>query len=337
MDQTKTNGSLDYNALEVANVWDSQTQVYEISAWATAAMSLLQVMILATQIFWIEPGRLASHAAAWKATTRPANLQIFFMILATCGKVISFNYNWFTVDMVGGSVTYALSCFFTTSFQILMLFYTWNRGHAVVELVRPGSMAAILGVLCLLPILQTTSNALLAVAVTINYVTGESYYNTYWIVGGYLGIAGAILFAAFECFILFCYFLYLRQMTRENRNNDGERLLVISRYGVVTMVWNLLHLVVIRVLMGYDWILTDVLNVQCYVVLAALDILMPIVYIFIQLGMKWALHEAKLRDSNRKKSAIHNARKAIQPDNGSYPTSKSETHGKSALSKDEAC
>ncbi|KAI8620637.1 hypothetical protein BC830DRAFT_1164356 [Chytriomyces sp. MP71] len=241
MDQTKTNGSLDYNALEVANVWDSQTQVYEISAWATAAMSLLQ-----------------ARESRRSVEGDDANLQIFFMILATCGKVISFNYNWFTVDMVGGSVTYALSCFFTTSFQILMLFYTWNRGHAVVELVRPGSMAAILGVLCLLPILQTTSNALLAVAVTINYVTGESYYNTYWIVGGYLGIAGAILFAAFECFILFCYFLYLRQMTRENRNNDGERLLVISRYGVVTMVWNLLHLVVIRVLMGYDWILTDV-------------------------------------------------------------------------------
>ncbi|KAI8613777.1 hypothetical protein BC830DRAFT_1082420 [Chytriomyces sp. MP71] len=335
MDQTKTNGSLDYNALEVAAVWDSQTQVYEISAWATAAISLVQVMILATQIFWIEPGGLASRIAAWRATTRPANLQIFFMILATCGQVISYNYNWFTVDMVGGSVTYALTCFFTTSLQILMLFYTWNRGRAVVELVRPRFMATLRGVLYLFPVLQTTSNALLVVAVTINYVTGESYYNNYWIVGGYLGITAAILFALFESFILVCYFLYLRQMTRENRNNDGERLQVISRYGVASMVWNLIHLIVIRVLMSYNWILTDMLNVQCYIVLDALDILMPLVYISIQLSMKWALHRAKVRDSDRKKSAIYNARKAIQPDNGSYPTAKSETQGKSMVSRDE--
>ncbi|KAI8610336.1 hypothetical protein BC830DRAFT_1172801 [Chytriomyces sp. MP71] len=292
-----TNGSA---ALDFAVL---QAQSFEGAAWTTVGVSFLELLGLTLQI-----GLLERHdnRNRWRTIVRPVNILLVSMILSNCASCMGFYYYCILYDPIGFTVAYAVFICFESTFQSLTMFYSWNRGKPIVELVFPIIVPSVWVFLSFSVLLFVALDAINVYAIILGNGYALPATDPVWISANVLSILTSTFAIAFDVLTLGCYIKYLRNLTEEKQDFEIQRLHIISMYGIIASLWNLASFgITIATYWSSSW--PDAV----YLAMTELTVLMPLVYLFIQLAMKYALVCERRREDERRHDIRERARQPL--------------------------
>ncbi|KAI8609450.1 hypothetical protein BC830DRAFT_1173535 [Chytriomyces sp. MP71] len=283
---------------EIDAIYSLHEPLYTGVAWTTVSASVVQLMFLAFQV--CERDTQTDTQSVTEEILKPVNLLIFFMILTNLGSCVLYSP---LTSALPFNLTFATSQVLGSLFQIIMMFYTWVRGRPVILAIAPSSTKTCFIVLHFYGIL-------VSIATTLSIYCSISYEDTtllYYAFNILSDLCSAVMIA-FDIFVLTLYVLYMRQVHSDSHARDmSRRLHVISTFGAVTTVWNLLWQ-----MEGDVATYVESSNTVAYwtmnLALNALYLLMPPVYLFIQLAMKEALYRTKMMEVEQKLATVDRAR-----------------------------
>ncbi|KAI8617407.1 hypothetical protein BC830DRAFT_112970 [Chytriomyces sp. MP71] len=269
------------------------------ACWITIAASIALMGILGILI------RIETRDNAHPSHVfSPVNIMLLFMIISNCGCVVFFYFVPLATDFLLSLALFTASNLSLSTFEWLVMLYSWNRGKPVISLVFPASCFLIRVVLVMFPLIQFVTEVGYAI---VSVTDPDNPLLAMWTkVAGVLAILCSSILILFDSFILVVYQLYLHQIKSEVGIQKDQRLQIISQYGVVSLIWTLLYETVTEI---YNWATWDSTNYNAYIGVTTLDSLMPLMFICIQLSMKRALYCQKQNDRNKKLTLVEAAKK----------------------------
>ncbi|KAJ3076613.1 hypothetical protein HDU99_001324, partial [Rhizoclosmatium hyalinum] len=270
----------------------------------TVPTSILLIVVLIALVF---RGYASSKAgnANFKQAFNLINILLMLMILTNCLSAIFTSVH---SDDKNTRKTFAIIVSLVAdSFQCLIVIYAWQRGLPVIQTILPKRqryLMLFLQMFTLIQVIQFIVNVVL-----INAAYAESVTEVLNRIANAISIAIDIYILGFDLFATAIYIWYIHIVKAATL--DFERMLVLSRYGVVSslclMVWQIATI-------SYDYLFMDRTQLKSDHMsllqgLLLVSNLTPIVYLSIQLGMKWELQR---ETDNRIKKQIAAVETAIQ-------------------------
>ncbi|KAI8608057.1 hypothetical protein BC830DRAFT_1156932 [Chytriomyces sp. MP71] len=270
--------------------------------WSTIVTSTLQLLMLAFLV------RKSDRLDNESSFPKPINLLLLLMILSN----LAWNYiNSLTFSPIGAAFCIASGAIY----QITVSFYTLERGKPVFLAVAPYANRASKVLVFFVILLQVVSNTLCIYTIEMwDSLLALNIMNVAQIIGNVLSLL-------FEVFVLYCYGWYIHSLREVSSlmdvSSNIRQLRIISIYGTCTMVWNLFWQGIMN---AYGFLMGSLPQTEAeYLVsmsVGGLMILMPTVYIFLQLGMKWALCNEHERELERMKQDLLSAREVTMGSTG---------------------
>ncbi|ORY50210.1 hypothetical protein BCR33DRAFT_780989 [Rhizoclosmatium globosum] len=192
-------------------------------------------------------------------------------------------------------------------FQFLIVIYAWQRVLPVIQTMLPKRQRFLTLFLQLFTLIQVSQ--FIVDVIHINAAYAESGTEVLNSVANALSIAINICILGFDLFATAIYVWYIQCVKTEVL--DFQRMLVLSRYGVVSslclMVWQ-------SATVSYNYLFMDPTQLKSdhknlFQALLLISNLTPIVYLSIQLAMKWELQR---ETDHRIKKQIAAVETAIQ-------------------------
>ncbi|KAI8621702.1 hypothetical protein BC830DRAFT_134830 [Chytriomyces sp. MP71] len=274
--------------------------------WTVVNLSAIQLIVMFIQI--ASSFQSSNGASLWKATNTPINWMILFMVLSNVGIIIAFYEYWINSDFVVEVTTYTLVTIFSSLLQTLMMQMSWNRGKPVIEVIWPSSVKYVRVALIAYPLLQIFQNVLYLASYFVDPSTNAT---PEWIAGNVFFYSSSGVLIIFDAFGLICYFLYLKGLINDRQTPDIGRLKIICRYGIASIILTFCWLILLGVIDTIDWDLGNLFEQQVIITLNTIYYSLPTLYIFLQLCMKWALHNERGRSVSQRHNTIEHAKKAM--------------------------
>ncbi|ORY33905.1 hypothetical protein BCR33DRAFT_517681 [Rhizoclosmatium globosum] len=294
-----TSWELYYNAFNRCMVQD---------AWITLAVSLIQVILLV--LLLLRDIDLGKTRGTSTKLSSPINVLIFSMTVFNCLTNV-FKYVAATsIDGVPMVVFFALSsfCLVVTLYSIVL--YSWKRGSPVINLLFPSIKSFGVVFLVVLGIVQV-AQLITAILANMNLILVYPAISSDWKlmadINYGLTITMDVSMFAFDLFVVLGYLMYLRAV-RTAQYPDIQKLQIISRFGLWSCFWLEVYLGCF-ILFTYWQTQPDAPAVSTFVYEGVLRIvdLGLLGFVFIQLGMKWALLKDEERELKQRRQRIDDA------------------------------
>ncbi|KAI8609824.1 hypothetical protein BC830DRAFT_800692 [Chytriomyces sp. MP71] len=189
------------------------------------------------------------------------------------------------------SLTCQIAAFiFGNLLQLLILFFTWYRAHLIVNQVMPRSKYPLIFTIILYGGLQILGVGFQTMFSLVRDIESQSYALT--VVSGLSYACEAVAFCL-ESLIVLNYILYLRRARAENSRLHTDRLAIVARYGVASFCCFQLYLIAS---IGFCFVnapAVPIVSPTLYTALYCAQQFLPLLYIQIQLGMKWSISSAR--------------------------------------------
>ncbi|KAI8611275.1 hypothetical protein BC830DRAFT_1141855 [Chytriomyces sp. MP71] len=292
---------------------DQQIILYQALAWTTASLALTQMLGLLALVGWIErrDTMMSNQTSLTFKTTvlRPANTLIFLMILLHAGSGCIYYAYYIAPTAFEDVLGYAAYDVCLATLTVLMMGFTWELGKPVIQLLYPNHTLVCKSLVILFTVLQFTATALDISCYTDGSGYADTTHPAYKVMQALI-VCTTLLLSTLSLFVILCYSRYLRRTREAAVTPDTRHLEVLSRYGAASAAWLLAWQCITDantyVIANADW--TQAESWTAYAMLNTLSILMPGVYLFWQLRMKWALHVVRMSELERKKSIVERAR-----------------------------
>ncbi|KAI8608393.1 hypothetical protein BC830DRAFT_961212 [Chytriomyces sp. MP71] len=293
------------SSAELQRVLDQQSNQISIVAWVVLGVSILQIALLAVLI--VKERRNHTFKSRQRKVATPVNLYLLSMIVCNTLGSSLFNQYWKGTAAETEIITYILSYIFSACLKVMIMHFSWNRGWFVIETVSTLAAKTFRVVLWIFPVTQICEIALYSCYVFLNVADWRPYLTS----ANSFAVLNAIQLVLFDLGSILCYMLYLRQV-RLHAQLDSQRLIIVANYGIVTAVWTLIWIVSsLSDLVNWDF--NDIVQEEEDSAFILLYYLVPSVYIFTQLCMKYALYGQKMADSHQKKTAVASAKGNTAP------------------------
>ncbi|KAI8615547.1 hypothetical protein BC830DRAFT_1186291 [Chytriomyces sp. MP71] len=277
MNQT-TNSSL-------PSPWDPYIEQYILATiqggWITLGCSILQIGLLLVTVTKEHQCTIDQKSFLTRFFST-INFLILFLILSNCISVL------FLMPM---SPALEMACmvagnFFGYSFQFLVVYYTWFRSYAVLSAIAEWSVVYLRPLVVLYSLLQII---LFCLVIVDTFFDPEIYYT----VVPYVQTTSQVLVFLFEVIVLIVFVQYLRTWKHEGfgtlKTQNSKKLIIISRAGIASF-WT--YQVYLATSIGFNYVNSPslpIVSVPVLILFWDVQQYAPLVYIFIQLGMKWAI------------------------------------------------
>ncbi|KAI8608877.1 hypothetical protein BC830DRAFT_1085897 [Chytriomyces sp. MP71] len=263
--------SLNVTQTELAYILILQNQFIIVESQAISLAALLQLLLLGILV-WIKKTRDATQPAFTLV-----NCVLVLILLSYGGEIWSYYEYWINSDPEIEVTTYGLYLFFSKSLMFLLMYYSWLRGRPVIAMVAPRSVAFFHGLL-----------ALYAASLTVNLVLSALTDSTPEIITANKTITtiNSILLCIFDFLSVLAFTIHLSTYKTRNNDPDKEKLKAISIYGFISTTWLLFWFSVSLVQEFTNWNVMTVEVQRKYLILFALEIAIPLIYILIQLLIK---------------------------------------------------
>ncbi|ORY50219.1 hypothetical protein BCR33DRAFT_780997 [Rhizoclosmatium globosum] len=248
--------------------------------------------------FWITVASstvlLASFLTiVWKDTSQFTKRYIFTgfnvlyvsMIFSNLLSVLFQYLHYQNTDLTPIVVYNCLCYFFSSIFQFLLVMYTCNRGIPVIKAVVPIVEKYLIIFLVLFGLLLISQYLFLVLSeTTVHLVSDEQ---SLAIITNQ-NIAIDVLMGSFDFFVACIYFSYLYK--NRNTGMNMKRLVILSRFGIASFI--VLEFWLTSIVLGAQWSNEPEKQVSLLAFSVNLHIsdLGPIMYLFVQLVMKWELY-----------------------------------------------
>ncbi|KAI8610890.1 hypothetical protein BC830DRAFT_1143745 [Chytriomyces sp. MP71] len=263
--------------------------------WITIATTITQ-FVLMVLVAWHE------YQARFKTALSPINLRILGLALFNLISYIFQTIGVNTTDPTVYSTTMAVgnACSYLLSFLIIE--YGWIRGFNIVQQCFKNSIPYLRFMLIFYGVLQLTQGVLYAWISFTNQSTPE--YANLTTIEAYLSLGAQVIAFAFDFFLLGVFIVYLRRGREDATLIDTERLSVVARYGILSFWVNQVCLVATVALYFVFGMVEPPISITAVIIIYYIENCAPIVYVFLQIAMKWSIHVAReAAMSNNRSSA----------------------------------
>ncbi|KAI8613338.1 hypothetical protein BC830DRAFT_1132709 [Chytriomyces sp. MP71] len=266
-----------------------------VSNWVILSVSTLQFALFGVLI-WKDLGHIFS----------PVNCLI--LTLTLCNVLSAISNVLQSLPSADATVYLAGNILFYVSydlFEALVVYYTWQRGFPVVSLTIPLAVPYLRFAVLLCALLQATFTAF---EIASFFPLSPAILSLCNAATAYLPIAFEIVAFVFDCFILVIFVRFLREKQAHEAAADAVRLAIIARFGIVSFVCFQLTMgasIGMNVTFLQEF---PAISVAEFVAIYSFGLYTPMLYIFLQLGMKWALQVEKVRRSNQKRETVERAK-----------------------------
>ncbi|KAI8613689.1 hypothetical protein BC830DRAFT_454715 [Chytriomyces sp. MP71] len=256
----------------------------------TIAITVVEVGLLYF-ILWKEKS-CAPASSPQRRALSPVNSLLFLLITLNCSTAFFYMLQGFVQFQFENNpnINSIIGICFFLCFQILTVFYTWNMNIPIIKITARWSvphLRFLMSSYFLLQIALLIVNILTELPVSDNLI--QSAYNLIPIV---TFISQFVVFA-FHAFILAQFVTYLRKARLEGGILETERLSIIARFGIASFGCMQAFLASYTAFAYADTPDIPIMPVWLFVVLYNLQQYLPLVYISIQLLMKWRIHLAR--------------------------------------------
>ncbi|ORY50252.1 hypothetical protein BCR33DRAFT_846792 [Rhizoclosmatium globosum] len=268
--------------------------------WITIVASALQLTILG-YLMYTKTKNPQTRRKVYSAT----NTLLLLMIFINC-MTIAFNALYVGATTESSMLAYlSLSYVGTLSSQCLIIIYSWKRGRPVFHAMIPSIEPYLPAFFVLFGLLQANQFAWTVMQFCASaFSFTEEWTNVVDGVTNALSVTVNVVMLLFDALVTIVYILYLRAMKSDLP--DVAKLKVISRYGIASCFCMEVWLIGI-VLFNY-WFVTPTVSIFWFLVSLRIYDFGPIIYVFLQLAMKWSLQQEEVRGEKMKRERIETAR-----------------------------
>ncbi|KAI8610337.1 hypothetical protein BC830DRAFT_758319 [Chytriomyces sp. MP71] len=314
-----TNDTSDADAVqsELNDIYNLQGETVLLIAWAVSAVSLLQVIWLGAQV-WIERQSVILKGTRVPSVVTPVNLVIFFMILANVGYCWSLCESWISLESSVALASFIMEEFFSVSFRVCLIAYTWIRGRPIIELVSPE------GAIFVRIILFIHGTCLIAEWALLILIAAGAFHAAPY---NAVCLTNSVLLVTCDVLVMSFYLLYLRRIRGEHHSvaTSDNKLQIISRYGCLSTAWLILWYSVSEATTLIDWSSTDVTVQRRFLYLIPLSKALATIFIVIQQFMKWSLQNQRKLNDGSKITEVEKAK--LKSTQNSVSTPQTNLHG----------
>ncbi|KAI8619105.1 hypothetical protein BC830DRAFT_1078759 [Chytriomyces sp. MP71] len=294
--------------------WDAMTVITIQSGWVTLPVSFVQLFLL-IYIVWREylganaavsctnastagaPTTGAETSASRRLCFLPLNLLIFALIAFNCtgsftGLIINGGLPASDICNICDNATpyFVLSDLCIACYQFLTVYYTWIRNFPVAETTARWSLPYLRALVVLYGLLQVSQFSLWLPQVQMSFALDSAA------IAGVTTASDVVVFL-FDAAILVSFVAYLRRSRKsgEGLSSVQDRMAVVARFGVASFVVYQIYLCSYIVFSAIFAPVEPGVSVGVFSVVYGVQQYVPLVYIFLQLGMKWLVHVARER------------------------------------------
>ncbi|KAI8616984.1 hypothetical protein BC830DRAFT_1167383 [Chytriomyces sp. MP71] len=278
-----------------ANIWDPFNEalatVNQQSVWIAVGMSTVALALLIGVVgrkFTCE----AESASLKKTVFNQINVLIFSLIVSNLLFEI---FNALLGNLFADqSSDFALSIAYSTIanlfyfiFQFLLIYYSWVRNFPIIKNGAPWSLPYLRVAIVVYTILQAT----LFTIYVLSWVVSAEQLDALYAVLPNITLAAEIILCTFDVFILINFILFLHNSSRQNMTLAADQLkfTIIARFGIATFV--VVQLMLASTVGANEAFAPSIpiMSVTTYTVLYNFQMYTPLVFIFLQVAMKWSL------------------------------------------------
>ncbi|KAJ3019354.1 UNVERIFIED_CONTAM: hypothetical protein HDU68_010708 [Siphonaria sp. JEL0065] len=279
------------------------SKIFHEETKVAVVVSILQLVLLALLITREITGRVerTTAAATIKVILSPVNCFLVLTIITNCLTMVFIEVGKYTTDPIVYQATFVSSYVTYYAYQFLVVFYTLNRGLPVVQAVVP-SMRRFFVAIAVLVFLMMSALIILSFFLVLG---------TDLCITSTLQIVCEIIMFLFDLAVLTCYAMYIHFIKTQGFELDMERLSILSWYGIASFIVFQLFLGSTSALAQLYVIPSVVMSsatLGLWIALVHLQNLTPLVYPFVQLGMKLSLQNDRRRRIAFKVNSVENAK-----------------------------
>ncbi|KAI8615254.1 hypothetical protein BC830DRAFT_1168744 [Chytriomyces sp. MP71] len=261
--------------------------------WVASVCSGLQLLLLGIVVF-----RERNATSTRKSIA--LDLLLVSLILSNIANNVLVVAEIQANDYITYAVCVVLSNVTADLFQFLIMYWTWYRGFLIVEIVYPASIMYLRAVVILFGLLQATFAVLSVLSISPFRYNLQIYATILELVPIIAAIADVIV-AVFDLFILGIFVAFLRKQKADKEVETTKlRMYIIARFGIVSfVVFQLILLLGVAFSYLFDPAMPEpIASVTiCLIINDLGQYYLPLLYIFIQIGMKWAIVRAREKHS----------------------------------------
>ncbi|ORY33906.1 hypothetical protein BCR33DRAFT_723113 [Rhizoclosmatium globosum] len=282
-----------------APLWDDyfseSLRLDEIDFCIVLIVSLVQLLVLG---LLIKSERTVVRQKPSPKALTSVNVLILLMIVSNC-FVSGFKfYTWKSINDTFLLIVYSTVMNFSLSVHLFVLVcYTWIRGIPVIQQCFPWAYPMLKGCLILFGLIQFVA-FLASVATNVSLVVSSlsAYWEALAQINLYLSFTIDAYIFVFDIVVILFYLRYLASISKEPAIHDIQRLKIISRYGIVSCLWLELWLSSYVAFNSFSSQTIPSVGISAYLAASGFFNLGILIYVSIQLAMKWFLvKEKKLR------------------------------------------
>ncbi|KAI8613685.1 hypothetical protein BC830DRAFT_454657 [Chytriomyces sp. MP71] len=302
----------------VSSPWDAYYEkMGEISSEnqsVTIGFSACQFALLCF-IVWREYSTTTETRSFKKHVFNQVNILIFCLITSNmCFSI--FNRLCFDLSINGyaEAITYGtFNTFFYTFFQFLLMYYLWVRNFFIVKTVAKWSLPFLRTIVVIYVLIQAS----LFIMYFLEPFVSLDVSNAVWTVIPSVTIASEIVLCSVDTFTVVIFIIFLRRAKTENilQRVDLIKYSMVAQYGIASFFC-------VQILLASNVGVTEVfapdtpiISIEVYSALYYVELFTPLLYIFIQLLMKWSIHSTrqKIRSGSKFTSSKPESRKQKDP------------------------
>ncbi|ORY20964.1 hypothetical protein BCR33DRAFT_524455 [Rhizoclosmatium globosum] len=292
----------------VANYETEYGIATSIDLWLTVIMSTI---LFSSFSFIVWNDRKQSTNPSKRSILTGFN--ILFVAMLVCNLLsVTFQYIYnLSTDMTLVVIFNCLSFLFGSIFQFLIVLYTLNRGIPVIKATFPAAEKYLMIILILFGLLLTSQFVFSVLVTTSVYLS--ILFENFPILLSIIkkqNIAIDVLLGSFDLFVVCIYSIYLYK--NRSTHVDMKRLIILSRFGIASFV--VLEFWLTFIVLNSYWLNASQKQISrlAYSINLHICDLGPMLYLFLQLVLKWELY----REDQRRR---------VKPDLSAKPASNSKS------------
>ncbi|ORY41063.1 hypothetical protein BCR33DRAFT_719152 [Rhizoclosmatium globosum] len=283
---------------------ETYAMIHFIEAWITVAVSIFQIALLGILVY-----RESSENKNRVVFTQ-VNCFLLFSIATNCLALVFIEFGKNTKGTGTYQSFYILSIVSYFAYQFLVVQYTLNRGLPDIQALISTSRIYFI---ILVVVIQTITLTLVMISIIMVLATDVAIFsNSANVLHYFQSVCDGLIFV-FDLAVLSYYGLYLHKVKRDGYDFEVKRLYILSQFGVASFI-------VFQVFLATSATLTQFTNPRqlmsifdqnFWIAFIHIQNLSPLVYTFVQLGMKYTLHREKKRRIAENMRNIENAKDKI--------------------------
>ncbi|ORY51394.1 hypothetical protein BCR33DRAFT_712460 [Rhizoclosmatium globosum] len=280
------------NVTETDSVWEPYYDAYQKAVvqdmWVISCITLLHLLVFAILV------RMEISAPILKKKKKIFSsinsLLLSIILLHFLANMLNYAYSSSLSSDPIYIVTYIIVAWFFTCFQeCAMTFYAYRRGIAVIEAIFPSSRIFMIGCLLFIAfgtVCQFVWVSLANISFYLPYLTDyNAFFNKAF---NAHSVALSIAIFCFDTGICGVYLYYLR-VAEEQEIGEIEKLKVLSKYGLLSCCCLWLWHGSLTLFLYSSYAETPPFPLWIYILSQNMAELIPLLYVTVQLVMKWNL------------------------------------------------